>query len=98
MAALNIEGRTVQVDDSFLKLPPDQQNATVDEIARSLKATPAAQEQAKTEPPPQRGLMNAITDIPGEVNAAAGEAIDNIKGLANRGQQGPIEGLMTTGK
>jgi hypothetical protein len=33
---LNIEGRKVQVDDSFLKLSPEQQNATVDEIAKSL--------------------------------------------------------------
>lgn len=42
MATLNIEGQTVQVDDSFLKLPADQQNATVDEIASSLKAKPSA--------------------------------------------------------
>src|SRR5471032_3078221 len=33
MATLQIEGRKVQVDDSFLKLPADQQQATVDEIA-----------------------------------------------------------------
>jgi len=37
MATLNIEGQSVQVDDSFLKLSPEQQNATVDEIAKSLK-------------------------------------------------------------
>jgi hypothetical protein len=30
---LSIEGRNVQVDDNFLKLPADQQQATVDEIA-----------------------------------------------------------------
>jgi hypothetical protein len=41
MAMLNIEGRTVNVDDSFLKLSPEQQNATVDEIASSLKAKPS---------------------------------------------------------
>lgn len=35
---LNIEGRKVTVDDSFLKLSPDQQNATVDEIHKSLSA------------------------------------------------------------
>jgi hypothetical protein len=34
---LNIEGRKVDVDDSFLKLSPDQQNATVDEIHKSLQ-------------------------------------------------------------
>lgn len=36
MPTLNIDGRSVQVDDSFLKLSADQQNATVDEIAKSL--------------------------------------------------------------
>lgn len=38
MATLNIEGRKVTVDDGFLKLTPEQQNATVDEIARTLGA------------------------------------------------------------
>ncbi|PDT74120.1 hypothetical protein [Bradyrhizobium sp. C9] len=38
MPTLNIEGRSVQVDDSFLKLSADQQNATVDEIAKSFGA------------------------------------------------------------
>jgi hypothetical protein len=41
MATLNINGQNVQVDDSFLQLPHDQQSATVDEIASSLKATPS---------------------------------------------------------
>lgn len=36
MATLNINGRKVKVDDSFLSLTPEQQNATVDEIAASF--------------------------------------------------------------
>jgi len=36
MATLTIEGRRVTVDDSFLSLPKEQQDATVDEIAASL--------------------------------------------------------------
>lgn len=36
MATLTINGQRVKVDDSFLSLPPDQQNATVEEIAQSL--------------------------------------------------------------
>ncbi len=36
MTTLNINGRRVTVDDSFLSLSPDQQNATVEEIAKSL--------------------------------------------------------------
>jgi hypothetical protein len=37
MATLNIEGRKVTVDDSFLKLSPEEQNSTVDEIHKSLQ-------------------------------------------------------------
>jgi hypothetical protein len=33
--SINIEGRRVTIDDSFFSLPPDQQNATVDQIAKS---------------------------------------------------------------
>lgn len=47
---------------------------------------------------PQPSATDAITDIPGEIGNAANEALTNIKGIANRGGQGPIEGLMTTGK
>lgn len=36
MPTLNINGRRVKVDDSFLSLSPEQQNATVDEIVASL--------------------------------------------------------------
>ena len=36
MATLNINGKRVKVDDSFLSLSPEQQNATVEEIAASL--------------------------------------------------------------
>jgi hypothetical protein len=42
MATLDIGGRQVTVDDSFLKLSPEQQNATVEEISASLGAKPAA--------------------------------------------------------
>lgn len=36
MTTLNIGGKRVKVSDDFLRLSPEQQNATVDEIARSL--------------------------------------------------------------
>jgi hypothetical protein len=48
--------------------------------------------------PRKPALSDAITDIPKEIAGAAGEAMTNIKGIANRGGQGPIEGLVTTGK
>ncbi|RWI60244.1 MAG: hypothetical protein EOQ93_03005 [Mesorhizobium sp.] len=36
MATLNIDGRKVNVDDSFLSMTPDQQNAAVEEISKSM--------------------------------------------------------------
>lgn len=42
MATLNINGRKVKVDDAFLSMTPEEQNAAVDEIAASLgKLAPA---------------------------------------------------------
>ncbi len=46
MATLKIGDKRVTVGDEFLSLPPDQQQATVDEIAQSLSATPKAERQA----------------------------------------------------
>lgn len=48
MAMLNINGQNVQVDDSFLQLPVDQQNATVDEIAASIKPTSTASSEGSS--------------------------------------------------
>jgi hypothetical protein len=50
MATLTIEGHKVTVDDSFLKLSPDQQNATVEEIAKSLGAAPQQAAPVKVDP------------------------------------------------
>ena len=36
MTRLNIAGQLVDIDDGFLKLSPEDQNATVDDIARQL--------------------------------------------------------------
>jgi hypothetical protein len=88
MATLNIDGHSVNVDDSFLKLPPEQQNATVDEIHKSLGASTA----------PEPKLSDAVTDIPAEIGRTAQSNVDAIKNLSNRGTQGPIEGLMSTGR
>lgn len=43
MHTLNIQGQKVKVGDKFLSLSPEQQNATVDEIAKSLNITAPAE-------------------------------------------------------
>lgn len=57
MATLNIEGKRVTVSDDFLKLSPEQQQATVEEIARSMNL-------GQTDAPdkPERGLWDKVVD------------------------------------
>jgi hypothetical protein len=55
MPTLSINGQSVQVDDGFLSLPSDQQNATVDEIAKSLPAKQTA--QTAPEPVAPKGAL-----------------------------------------
>lgn len=43
MPTLEINGREVEVGDEFLSLSPEQQNATVDEIAKSIGMSPKAE-------------------------------------------------------
>jgi hypothetical protein len=57
MPTLNIEGRNVTVDDSFLKLSPEEQNATVDEIHKSLSSAPAAPTAAAAPAEPKSTLQ-----------------------------------------
>jgi len=45
MPVLNIEGRKIRVDDSFSALSPEQKNATVEEIVRTMNIVPTGQEQ-----------------------------------------------------
>lgn len=56
MPTLNIEGRRITVDDSFLKLAPEQQNATVEEIARSFFVAPKQEATGANAEPADHGL------------------------------------------
>lgn len=47
MATLNIGGKRVKVDDSFLKLSPEDQQKTVDEIAQSMGSGPQSEGMGK---------------------------------------------------
>lgn len=46
----------------------------------------------------QPALLDAVTDIPNEIANEAKAGINSISALKDRGQQGPVEGLMTTGR
>jgi hypothetical protein len=64
MPVISIDGRKVAVDDSFLKLSPEDQNATVDEIASSFKSNAA--------PAPDK-YQQAALDEQTQLKAAGGD-------------------------
>lgn len=81
MATLNIEGRKVTVDDSFLKLSPEQQSATVEEIAASFAkpAAPPMQTEAAPMPSTMEGMAGPVQAGPGlgeEVKRVGGKLDD----------------------
>lgn len=90
MPTLNVNGHSVSVDDSFLKLSPDQQNATVDEIAKSLPQQAA---------PRQPSISDAVTDIPAEIGRTADANLSAVTdNLSNRGANTSPFGFLNTGK
>lgn len=64
MPLLNIEGRKVRVDDSFLQLSEDEQHAKVDDIAKKLKLTPGMAEGIG------RGFARGVPILGGALNKA----------------------------
>jgi hypothetical protein len=63
MPTLNIEGRKVTVDDSFLSLTPEAQNATVDEISTSINQSQQRQ-QDSTYDIARTGLGGILEGVP----------------------------------
>lgn len=62
MAKLSINGQTVEVSDDFLKLTPEQQSATVDEIAKSMGDSAPQPSQAAPAPSPTLQQPGMTTD------------------------------------
>ena len=94
MPTLNIGGRRVKVDDSFLSLSPDQQNATVEEIAASFTAP--AEPAMQSDPAPAYDAMGAPTGAearaPVQANmpyseqmSKVGQTLDNAVRMAANG-------------
>ncbi|MDX3970088.1 MAG: hypothetical protein QHD01_26285 [Bradyrhizobium sp.] len=77
MPTLDISGRKVKVGDDFLKLSPDEQNSTVEEIARSLGVT---SEQQAPQPPAAAPVEAAPVVASPPAPAAGGGYYDRIGG------------------
>jgi hypothetical protein len=77
MPTLNIAGRKVNVGDEFLKLSPEQQDAAVDEIARSLGGS-NGQVVHSTEP-----------SAPGQLDAQQQDALARARARRDQGLPAP---------
>jgi hypothetical protein len=92
MTTLTIGNRDVEVSDDFLKLSPEQQNATVEEIAQSLGITGGnAGAPATEEPELTAGRAAGLAGRAG-VQAAPG-AIAGLPALAYDGTIGFLENM-----
>lgn len=76
MATLNIGGRRVTVDDSFLSLSPEQQQATVEEIEASFGAAPAEPAPAVQPAQATQAPVQSAPDAPWY--SKLGQAADDI--------------------
>lgn len=76
MATLTINGRKVKVDDSFLSLSPEQQDATVDEIAASMgNVTPQPMGSQAVQ------LQGKVADLPSQRPSFGDEAMSFGRGI-----------------
>lgn len=85
MPTLNINGRKVTVDESFLSLTPEQQNATVEEIAASFQP-----EQAKKASGRHLSYEEGLAEL-------QKEEMDSVSGKIGSGLGGIVEGTMIAG-
>ena len=69
MPMIDIEGKKVKVDDSFLSMSPDEQHAKVDEIAKKLKLQPSGQAPGMAEGM-GRAFARGVPIIGGALNKA----------------------------
>lgn len=89
MPTLNIEGRKIKVDDSFLQMSPEEQSRTVDEIANQLGVTaqaPAASAKTgRVEGPKDEGSAGRSVDSfgRGAADIMSFGLADEISGLGN---------------
>lgn len=82
---IEIEGKKVEVDDGFAKLTPEQQNATVDEIASQIGAapTPAESDQAKGVREDLAATSNKFFSGEKDENSALRKADSFVRGAAD---------------
>lgn len=74
MAQITVQGKKVNVSDNFFQLSPEDQDATVDEIAAGLGAGPASTSSAGEDDIPDRSW----SEIGGNIGP---DAVNTVKGM-----------------
>jgi len=85
MPTLNIGGQRVKVDDSFLQLSPEDQNATVDEIAKSFAQSKSVVQRAGDM---AANAVAPIASIPGTYSEMVHQSVAQMKQGAGRVSEG----------
>jgi hypothetical protein len=94
MPTINIGGRKVKVDDSFLSLSQDEQNATVEEIVASFASASAAPAQTDASPMPStmEGMAGTVEAGPG-LGAEIGKVGSKLDDWARLAASGATFGM-----
>jgi hypothetical protein len=91
MPILELNGQRIEVDDSFLSMTPEQQNATVDEIERSLGGNAAA---APQQSPQYTATANELSSITRSMDQPKAEPAPSTAAyLLQRGDRGVADAL-----
>ena len=80
MATLNIEGKSITIDDAFLSLSPEEQNRTVQEIAGQIGIEPQAEGSGLA--------LNTTAGINEGLYGTLGAPVDLARGAMNLGIRG----------
>ncbi|SDJ18912.1 hypothetical protein SAMN05428983_0554 [Agrobacterium fabrum] len=83
MTVLNIGGRRVTVDDSFKSLSPEQQSATVEEIAKTLGASSSQADQAQPAQPAQPTVKATVEKPDDPRDSFMGKVDSFVRGAAD---------------
>lgn len=84
MATIDIEGRKVKVDDSFLSMTPEEQADAVDDIAAQIGIKPAAPAEESEQSKALRGELSAASNDLFKKNDTSARNIDSfMRGAAD---------------
>lgn len=97
MPQITVNGRAVTVDDSFMKLSPEEQNSTVEEIASSMPQQSYAEKAISAATAPIANISSHYSEIKSGGLAKIREALAAMRAEGVRmGQEAKSQGIALT--